>query len=200
MKSAARYLICLKLCDRPNCATCRCIQEVCENPKVVAVTSTEAYIKGKKLSIAVALGDNWVAWQKFARETLGLGANVCQTHATAIAANNSSHKKFFDDINKNNEPFYEFVNCIMRCSFASVGEGLQELLVEWLRSVGEERTAKWFNKWWCRPTKGQWLLGHGRIAMTGDQRGLESKWQWDRQAISHWHQVRRGEGGGEEMC
>jgi hypothetical protein len=53
----------------------------------------------------VALGDNSAAWQKFARETLGLEANVCQTHATAIAANNGSHKKFFDDINKNYEPF-----------------------------------------------------------------------------------------------
>jgi hypothetical protein len=119
IKSAARYLIRRKLCDRPGCATCRCIQEVRENPKVVAATSTEAYIKDKKLPIAVALCDNSAAWQKFARENLGLEANVCQTHATAIAANNGSHKKFFDDVNKNYEPFYEFVNRIMRCSFAS---------------------------------------------------------------------------------
>ncbi len=61
---------------------------------MVAATSTEAYIKDKKLPIAVALGDNWAALQKFARETLGLEANVCQTHATAIAAKNGSHKKF----------------------------------------------------------------------------------------------------------
>jgi hypothetical protein len=67
---------------------------------VVAATSTEEYIKDKNLPIAVALGDNSAAWQKFARETLGLEANVCQMHATAIAANNGSHKKFFDDVNK----------------------------------------------------------------------------------------------------
>jgi hypothetical protein len=128
---------------------CGCIQEVRENPKVVAATSTEAYIKDKKLPIAVALGDTSAAWQKFARETLGLEANVCQTHATAIAADNGSHKKFFDYINENYEPFYELVNSIMHCSFASVGEGLQELLVEWLRSVREERAAEGFNEWWC---------------------------------------------------
>jgi hypothetical protein len=46
--------------------------------------------------------------------------NPCK-HATAIAANNGSHKKFFDDTNKNYEQFYEFVNSIMCCSFASVG-------------------------------------------------------------------------------
>jgi hypothetical protein len=135
-QSAARYRICLKLCDRPDCAACSCIQEVLENLKVVAATSTEAYIKDKKLPIAVALDNNSAAWQKFARETLVLEANVCQTHATAIAANNGSHKKFLDDVTKNYEPFYEFVNHITHCSFSSVGEGLQELLVEWLRGVG----------------------------------------------------------------
>jgi hypothetical protein len=93
----------------------------------------------------VELGDNSAAWQKYARETLGLEANVCQTHATAIAANNGSHKKFFDDVNKNYKSFYQLVNRIMCCSFASVGEGLQELLVEWLRSVREERASEWLS-------------------------------------------------------
>jgi hypothetical protein len=80
IKSAARYLISLKLCDRPNCATCRCIKEVRENPKVVAATSTEAYIKGKKLPIAVALCDNSAAWQKFARSIFSSAMATCTSN------------------------------------------------------------------------------------------------------------------------
>ena len=47
------------------------------------------------LSVSLSLTDD-----KFAKEELGLNANVCQTHATAIAANNCSHKKYFDNVNK----------------------------------------------------------------------------------------------------
>ena len=53
---------------------------------------------------------------KFAKEELGLDANVCQTHATAIAANNGSHKKYFDY-----DCFYGFVMRWQRYSFAAVG-------------------------------------------------------------------------------
>jgi hypothetical protein len=92
-KSAARCLnrLCatgvilkhVQLCDRRDCETCRCIQQVRENPKVVAATSTDEYIKNKKLTIVVALSDNSAAWQKFAKDTLGLAAVVCQTHRHA---------------------------------------------------------------------------------------------------------------------
>jgi hypothetical protein len=92
IKSAARYLIRLKLCARPDCAACCCIQEVRENPKVVAATSTEAYIKDKKLPIAVALGDNSAVWQKFARETLDLESNVCQSQLDACYRHGSQQR------------------------------------------------------------------------------------------------------------
>jgi hypothetical protein len=39
-------------------------------------------------------------------------------------ANNGSHKKYFDNVDENYDCFYEFVNHIMRCSFAAVGEHL----------------------------------------------------------------------------
>jgi hypothetical protein len=53
---------------------------------------------------------------KFAKEELGLDANVCQTHATAIAANNGSHKKYFDY-----DCFYGFFMRLQRYSIAAVG-------------------------------------------------------------------------------
>jgi hypothetical protein len=84
-------------------------------PKVVTTTTSGAYVLTepetyKQLPIAVATGDNSSAWQKFAKDELGLEANVCQTHATAIAANNGSHKKYFDNVNENYDCFYKFVN------------------------------------------------------------------------------------------
>jgi hypothetical protein len=117
-------------------------------PKVVAATTSGAYISTepetyKRLPIAIAMGDNSSAWQKFAKDEPGLEAKVCQTHATA--ANNGSHKKYFDNVDENYDGFYEFVNRIMRCSFAAVGEHLQALFVEWLRSVREGRAADWFS-------------------------------------------------------
>ena len=190
LKNAVRYFICIKLCDDHRCTTCWCIQEVREMPKVVAAITDPAYTGADKLlPIARPMGDNSAAWQKFAKEELHLESNVCQTHATAIAANNGSHKKHFDDPNKNYDGFYEFVCRIMRCSFAEVGEHLQTLLVDWLRSVREGRAAEWFQTWWCGPVKGRWLLGHGGVAMSGNNQGLESKWRWDSEAISHGRQV-----------
>jgi len=51
----------LKMCDKPKCETCRCIEEVREMPKVVAATSTEAYIKHvheAHMPIAIPLGSS----------------------------------------------------------------------------------------------------------------------------------------------
>jgi hypothetical protein len=61
----------------------------------------------------------------------------------------------------------------MRCSFAAVGEHLQALLVQWLRSVREGSATDWLAEWWCGPVKGRWLLGHGGVAMSGNNQGVE---------------------------
>jgi hypothetical protein len=79
-------------------------------------------------------------------------------------------------------------DCTVFLTFAT-GEHLQTLLVDWLRSVREGRATEWFETWWCGPVKGRWLLGHGGVAMSGNNQGLESKWLWDSKAISHGRQV-----------
>jgi len=190
LKASVRTMISIVTCGNPDCRTCRCIEQVREMPMVVAKTSAEPYTNKEKkhLPIAVAMGDNSTAWQKFVAETLELESNVCQTHATAIAANNGSHRTHFDSMERYEE-FYEYVCRIMRCSFDTMGEVMQSQLVAWLRSVNEVRAAEWFETYWCGPVRGRWLLGHGGIAMSGNNQGLESLWRWDRQAISHGKQV-----------
>ena len=114
-------------------------------------------------------------------------ANVCQTHATAIAKNNGTHRTYFDS-NENYKVFCDFVCRMMRCYFPDAGVRLQELLVLWLRSVEETRAADWFERYWCGPIKGRWLLANGGIAITANNQGLESTWHWDR--ISTWPTAR----------
>ena len=114
------------------------------------------YKEQKELPISYALGDNSACFQKFVTEELDLEANVCQTHATAIAKNNGTHSTYFDS-NENYEVFYDFLCSIMRFSFPDAGVRLQELLVLsllWLRSVRETRAADWFERYWCGPIKG----------------------------------------------
>ena len=47
----------------------------------------------------------------------------------------------------------------------------------------------WFERYWCCPIKGRWLLANGGIAITGNNQGLESTWRWDCMAISQGYQV-----------
>ena len=95
------------------------------------------------MPISYALGDNSSSFQKFVTvtEELELDANVCQTHATAIAKNNGTHRTYFDS-NENYEVFYDFVCRIQRCSFPDAGLRVQELLVLSLRvsTRGAQRT------------------------------------------------------------
>ena len=188
-KAAARRIMSLRLCDSEDCKTCTYIREVKENETVAACLAGRPYMIDKELPISYPLGDNSAAWQKFCREELQVPTNVCQTHATAIAANNGSHKTHFDNMARYEE-FYEYVCRIMRCSFVDAGERLQELLVQFLRSVGETRAADWFSEWWCGPVKGRWLLGHGGICITPNNSGMESTWRWDRHGISRGREVR----------
>ena len=116
---------------------------------------------------------------KFVTEVLELEANVCQTHATAITKNNGTHCTYFDS-NENYEVFH-----IMRCSFPDAGMRPQELLVLWLRSIEETRAADWFERYWCGPIKGRWLLANVGITITGNNQGLESTWRWDRMAMEN---------------
>ena len=169
-KAAVRRVISLPPCSKEDCATCTGISGLREHETIACCLKSLPYKEQKDLSISYALGDNSSSVQKFVTEELELDANVCQTHATASAKNNGTHRTYFDSI-------------------PDAGVRLQELLVLWLRSVNETRTADWFERYWCGPIKGRWLLANGGIAITGNNQGLESTWRWDRMAISQGYQV-----------
>ena len=111
-----------------------------------------------------------------------------------------THRTYFDS-NANYEVFHDYVCRIIRCSFTDAGVRLQELLVLWLTSVMETRAADWFERYWCGPIKGCWLLANGCIAITGNDQGLESTWRWDCMCNSQRYQVcgQRMEGSGQRM-
>ena len=136
-KAAARRVMSITLCYADDCKTCKYINDLKQNETVAACLAGRPYKQDKELPISYTLGDKSQAWQKFCREERKVPTNMCQTHATAIAANNGTHRAHF------------------------AGERLQEMLMQFLRESGEARAADWFQEWWCGPVKGQWLLGHG---------------------------------------
>ena len=77
----------------------------------------------------------------------------------------------------------------MRCSLEHLGIHLQGKLVRWLRSKGEDEAANWFEKYWCGPIKGCWLLSNIGIGGVTNQQGIESSHRWDRVSIGCGHQV-----------
>ena len=162
-KAAARRVILLPTCHNEECVTCKYITELREQETVACCLKSPPYKDKKVLPISSSLGDNSSSFQKFVTQELELDASVCQTHSTAIAKNYGSHRTYFDS-KDNYEEFYEFVCSIMRCSFKGAGQRLQELLVMWMRSVNEMCAADWFDRYWCGPFKGRWLLAHGGIA------------------------------------
>ena len=69
------------------------------------------------------------------KNVLDINAELCQTQATATAANNVTHRKYFtgkDD--ENCEKFYEMLCDIMHITYEAAGYYLQSLLVQWLRA------------------------------------------------------------------
>ncbi len=94
--------------------------------------------ENKELPISACLGDNTFSVQNFSINTLGLDANVCQTHTSAIAANNGTYKEHFHDM-AIYEEFYEYICRISRLFFNHAGTHIQEILVEWLKARLRER-------------------------------------------------------------
>jgi hypothetical protein len=187
-KSAIRRIISLPTCGKAGCITCTSIAGMQDEELVQCCLASPPYEERKELPIDIALGDNSTAWQKFTNEELHLPSNVCQTHATAIAKNNGTHRKYFNDMNVY-EDFYEYVCRIMRCPFENAGRRLQQMLIEWLDSKEETRARDWFGTYWCGEPAGRWLLADSRIGMTPNNQGIESTWRWDRESISRGRQV-----------
>ncbi len=90
-KKATRKLMRMRLCDKEECFTCRSIEQLKSHPSVAACLNGAPY-KGpeKELPISACLGDNTFSVQNFSSNTLGLDANLCQTHTTAIPANKTT--------------------------------------------------------------------------------------------------------------
>ena len=182
----------MRLCDKEECFTCRSIEQLKTHPSVAACLNGAPY-KGpeKELPISACLGDNSYPVQNFSLNTLGLPANLCQTHTTAIPANNGTHKKHFHDM-EIYAAFYEYVCRIARITYKHAGSHIQVLLVEWLRENGEEEASTWFRQFWVAEGKGRWLLADLFIGMIPHNKGLEGTWRWDRTAISNGYQVGLG--------
>ena len=48
-------------------------------------------------------------------------------------------------------------------------------IVDWLRSVGEDEAADWFEKYWCGP-RGNWTIADSGVGGVPNGCGPESKW------------------------
>ena len=108
--------------------------------------------------MAHGLSDNSWAFQNFMKNVLDIKAELCQTHATAIAANNGTHRKYFKD-DKKYEKFYEMLCDLMRITCEPAGYYLQSLHVQWLRANVDDRCAHWFETHRTGPVKRRYLLG-----------------------------------------
>jgi len=186
--AASRKFIDVRLCEDANCATCNAIGTLLENRDVKDVLESEAYHKGRKFPVLQSMGDNSEAFQKFVRDHLGMDANICQTHATAIGKNNGTQARHFKNRDVHDQ-FYELILRIKECTFVEPGFRMQEQLVEWLVSKEEPDAAEWFKRYWSGPRKGRWMLGNGGIGTIANQQGIESTFKWEREDISHGKQV-----------
>ena len=111
MRRALRALTAVKTCD--SCECCRCISDLRTDHIVKCALRSPHYITKHELPISHGLSDNSWAFQNFMKNVLGIEAELCQTHATAIAANNGTHRKYFKD-EEIYEKFYGMLCDIMR--------------------------------------------------------------------------------------
>ena len=119
---------------------------------------------------------------------LNIEAKLCQTHETAIAANNGTHRKYFKDDEKY-EKFYGMLCDLMRITCEPAGYYLQSLLVQWLRANVDDRCATWFETYWTGLVKGRYLLGSSGVGLVSNNQSLEATWRWDRHACTSGSQV-----------
>ena len=117
------------------------------------------------------------------KNVLDIKAELCQTHATAIASNNGTHRKYFKD-DENYQKFYEMLCDITNITCEAAGNYLQNLLVQWLRSNVDDQCADWFETHWTGPVKGRYLLGSSDVGLVSNNQSLESCWRWDLHACT----------------
>ena len=186
MRRALRALTAVKTCD--SCECCRCISDLLTDHIVKCALRSPHYITKHELPISHGLSDNSWAFQNFMKNVLCIEAELCQTHATAIAANNGTHRKYFKDDEKY-EKFYEMLCDLMHITCEPAGYYLQSLLVLWLRDNVDDQCAHWFETHWTGLVKGRYLLGSGGVGLVSSNQSLEATWRWDRHACSLGSQV-----------
>ena len=84
MRRALRALTAVKTCD--SCECCRCISDLLTDHIVKCALRSPHYVTKHELPISHGLSDNSWAFQNFVKNDLDIKAELCQTHATAIAA------------------------------------------------------------------------------------------------------------------
>ena len=122
------------------------------------------------------------------KNVLDIKAELCQTNATAIAANNGTHRKYFRD-DKKYEKFYEMLCGLMSITCEPACYYLQSLLVQWLRDNVDDQCAHWFETRWTGQVKGRYLLGSCGVGLVSNNQSLEATWRWDRHACTSGSQV-----------
>ena len=80
LQDAAIILIkSITCCENPDCAFCSALIKLREDAEVTKYMKSDEY-GSAKLHIDTAQCDNHLGWQKFAREILGIIANICKNH------------------------------------------------------------------------------------------------------------------------
>ena len=188
MRRALRALTAVKTCD--SCECCRCISDLLTDHIVKCALRSPHYITKHELPISHGLSDNSWAFQNFMKNVLCIEAELCQTHATAIASNNGTHRKYFKDDEKYKK-FYGMLCDLMHITCEPAGYYLQTLLVnlKWLHANVDDRCVHWLETHWTGPVKGRYLLGSGGVGLVSNNQSLKATWRWDRHACTSGSQV-----------
>ena len=111
MLRALRTLTDVKTCY--SCECCQCISDLLTNHIVKCALRSPHFVTKHELPISHGLSDNSWAFQNFIKNVLDIEAELCQTDATTIAANNGTHSKYFKDDEKYDK-FTESMRCFVK--------------------------------------------------------------------------------------
>ena len=190
---ALRALLDLSVCECSECESCTILGEIQNHPLVRACMVGPPYKDHKELPVSKVLGDGHSGWLNFVRKILKIAANLCNTHATAIGAQNGTQRAHFTD-DTIYDKWYSYVCRIKDIAFEEPGHHVQTMLHDWLMLQDQEEAAVWQSQWWGG-ARGRWLLGNGGIACVAHNQGLEASWHWDREEICGGRQVWENKGG-----
>jgi hypothetical protein len=77
-----------------ECAFCKTLDEIRKHPDVIKYTKTQKFYNAM-LPFTSAQCDNHLGWQKFARDVLGIDANICKNHVLGEYIEYNSNAFYF---------------------------------------------------------------------------------------------------------